>query len=133
MVGGAEHPEPVSRARFTASDTPATIDGVEIAVFDGEAVLFDEASSMLHRLGAIAGAVWICCDGATDVATMIDELTDAFGLEPGEIAAAIQDALQRFADEGLLVGHENSTRLILDSETATTDDGTEILTRPPDP
>ena len=133
MVGGDDQPEPVSGTRFTSSDTPATIGGVEIAVFEGEAVLFDEASSMLHRLGAIAGAVWICCDGATNVATMIDELTDAFGLAPDEIAAAIHDALQRFAEAGLLVGHEHSTRMILDSEAATTDDGTEILTRPPDP
>ncbi len=75
VVGTAGQSGPVPGAHFSATDTPAAIDGVEIAVFDGEAVLFDANSSMVHRLGAIAGAVWLCCDGATDVATMIEELT----------------------------------------------------------
>ena len=133
MVTGSEHPEPVGGTRFSAGDTPTAVDGVEIAVFEGEAVLFDEASSMLHRLGAIAGAVWLCCDGATDVATMIDELIETFDLDDAELTSAVHETLERFADEGLLVGFDSPTRSSLASEPTRADDGTEILTGPPDP
>jgi len=130
---GREQSEPVPGTRFSAGDTPTAVDGVEIAVFEGEAVLFDEASAMLHRLGAIAGAVWLCCDGATDVATMIDELTETFDLDAAELTAAVHETLERFADEGLLVGHQAPARTALTSEPTVADDGTEILTGPPDP
>lgn len=133
MVVGTEQSEQVPGARFSATDTPAAIDGVEIAVFEGEAVLFDEASSMLHQLGAIAGAVWLYCDGSTDVATMIDELAGTFDLEPREMTPVVYETLDRFADEGLLAGHDTNTRMTLTPEPTLASDGTEILTRPPDP
>lgn len=128
-----EQSEPVPGARFSATDTPVGIDGVEIAVFDGEAVLFDANSAMVHRLGAIAAAVWLCCDGSTDVATIIEELIDVFELDGSELAGAIHETLERFADEGLLEGHDAPVRLALTPETTVADDGTEILTGPPDP
>jgi hypothetical protein len=133
LVGTAGQSGPVPGAHFSATDTPAAIDGVEVAVFDGEAVLFDASSSMVHRLGAIAGAVWLCCDGSTDVAMMIEELTDIFQLPGSELAGAVHETLERFADEGLLAGHHRSTRLGLTPETTVADDGTAILTGPPDP
>ena len=133
MAGTTEQSDAVPSARFSASDMPQAISGVEIAVFDGEAVLFDEASSMLHRLGALAGAVWLYCDGSTDVATIIGELADTFGLEPREVTPVVYDTLERFADEGLLIGHDTGTRMTLTPEPARAADGTEILTRPADP
>jgi hypothetical protein len=132
-VTPTEHPEPVPGDRFSDTDTPTAIEGVEIAVFEGEAVLFDETSSMLHRLGAIAGAVWLCCDGVTDVAAMTAELADVFVTEPSEIAAVVRDTLDRFADLGLLVGHDAPAHLALTPEAGLADDGTTILNRPPDP
>ena len=133
VVGTAGQSGPVPGAHFSATDTPAAIDGVEIAVFDGEAVLFDANSSMVHRLGAIAGAVWLCCDGATDVATMIEELTGVFRLPGSEVAGAVHETLERFAGEGLLAGYDSPTRVGLTPDTTVADDGTEILTGPPDP
>ncbi len=133
VTDSSEQSAPVPGDRFSASDSPTAIGGVEIAVFDGEAVLFDVNSSMLHRLGAIAGALWLCCDGSTDVATMIDELTDVFDLDESELTPAVHDTLARFADEGLLVGHDAPARGFITSEPTRADDGTEILTGPPDP
>jgi hypothetical protein len=132
-VTPTEHPEPVPGDRFSDTDTPTAIDGVEIAVFEGEAVLFDEASSMLHHLGAIAGAVWLCCDGSTDVAAMTAELAAVFHAEPSEIAVVVHETLHRFAAEGLLVGDDTPPPVTLTSERSVADDGTEILTGPPDP
>lgn len=133
VVGTAGQSGPVPGAHFSATDTPAAIDGVEIAVFEGEAVLFDEASSMLHRLGAIAGAVWLCCDGSTDVATMIEELANTFALSTEEVAPVVYETLERFADEGLLAGHVAPREVAATTEPTLASDGTEILTGPPDP
>jgi hypothetical protein len=133
VVDAGEHSDPVSAARFSAGDAPTTVYGVEIAVFDGEAVLFDVNSSMLHRLGAIAGAVWLCCDGSTAIGAMIDELADMFDLDRSELEPAVYDSIERFADEGLLAGHSAPTRIVAASEPTRANDGTEILNRPPDP
>ena len=135
MVADTEQPERVPGDRFTATDTPTAIDGVEIAVFEGEAVLFDGASSMVHRLGAIAGGVWVCCDGTTDVATIIGDLAGTFDLAADEVATVVYETLERFADEGLLVGYAPTRSVSTDPTLAPVlaDDGTEILTPPPDP
>ena len=136
-MASTDQPEPVPGDRFTATDTPTAIDGVEIAVFEGEAVLFDESSSMLHRLGAIAGAVWLCCDGTTDVATIVRDLSEMFDHDPDEMATVVSQSLERFADEGLLVGHEIAPQTTSPpgptSGSVVADDGSEILAPPPDP
>ncbi len=50
-----------------------------------------------------------------------------------EMTTVVHETLERFADEGLLAGHEAPTRMALTSEATLADDGTQILTGPPDP
>ena len=83
----AGHPGAVTEPGFAPSDTPLGVDGVETAVFDGEAVLFHEGASMVHRLNAVAGAVWLLCDGETTVASMPDELAEVFGVPAADLSA----------------------------------------------
>jgi len=127
-------PEP---AQFAPDDRPTGIDDVEVAVFDGEAVLFDVRASMVHHLNAVPAATWLCCDGETSIAEMLDELADTFGLgEPADIAAlaaAVYDSLSRFAAEGLLVGRPSAARITMTPVPTLAADGTEILTAPDDP
>jgi hypothetical protein len=122
---------------FAPDDRPAGIEDVELAVFEGEAVLFDVQASMVHLLNAVAGATWLCCDGETTVAAMVDELADTFSVtEPGDRTAletAVHDSLARFADEGLLADHPRPARLTFTPEPVLADDGTEIVVAPPDP
>ncbi len=49
---------------------------------------------MLHRLGAIAGAVWLSCDGSTDVAAIVDELAGMFALQPAETTRIVHETLE---------------------------------------
>jgi len=118
---------------FSAIDSPQGIDGIEIAVFEGEVVLFDEEASMVHHLAAVAGAVWVCCDGDTTVEEITAELSEIFGSPVTDIEPAVMDALQQFAAEGLLVGHQGPTRFPLTPDPTFADDGTEVLVAPPDP
>jgi hypothetical protein len=119
-------------ATFAASDRPEAIADVEVAVFDGEAVLFDVNASMVHHLNAVPAATWLCCDGETTVADMLDELIETFSVDdPADIetlTAAMHDSLARFAAEGLLVGCPGPARVMLEPTPELADDGTEILT-----
>ena len=129
----AGHPGAVTEAGIAPSDTPLGIDGVETAVFDGEAVLFDEQAAMVHRLNAIAGAVWLLCDGETTVATMPDELAEVFGVPADELTEPIGKALAGLASAGRLAGHDAPLQVPLVAEAPRAADGTPILVAPPDP
>jgi hypothetical protein len=119
--------------RFGPDDTPLGVDGVETAVFDGEAVLFDEPASMVHRLSAVAGAVWLLCDGETTVASMPDALAEVFGVPAGDLAGPVAEALAGLDAAGLLVGGDRPIHLTIDPEPVTAADGTPVLVAPPDP
>ena len=129
----AGHPGAVTDPDFAPSDNPLGVDGVETAVFDGEAVLFHESASMVHRLNAVAGAVWLLCDGETTVASMPDELAGVFDLPAGDLVGPVDEALDGLAAAGLLVGRSGPVHLPLLPEPRRAADGTPILVAPPDP
>jgi len=118
-------------ANFGPHDQPLGITDVELAVFDGEAVLFDVQASMVHHLNGVAGATWLCCDGDTSVAAMIDELADIFSVvDPAErdaLAIAVHDSLARFAHEGLLADRPRPGRLTMTPDPVRAADGTEVV------
>jgi hypothetical protein len=131
--GGGGHHGAVTEAVFARDDRPAGIDGVETTVFDGEAVLFHEATSMLHRLGAVAAAAWLLADGETTVDSMIGEIAEAFDATAADVEAPLDEALASLAGEGLLVGHDGPMRVHLQPVDDVASDGTKILAAPPDP
>ncbi len=122
----------MAAARFPDSATPAAVDGVETAVFEGEAVLYREATGTIHRLGAVAGAVWVSCDGATTVEQMVDDLCEAFGSDRDELAAHVQDALGHLADEGLLDGNDGPAHIRFEPLSEPASDGSRVIACPPD-
>ena len=118
-------------ATFAPDDRPEAIADVEVAVFEGEAVLFDANASMVHRLNAVPAATWLCCDGETTVADLLDELIEMFALtDPGDVQTLtrwVHDSLARFAAEGLLVGRSGAARITMEPVPELADDGTEIF------
>ena len=88
--------------RFPGGAQPEAVDGVDTAIFDGEAVLFRESTCTIHHLGAIAGAVWMSCDGATSVESMVAQLGDLFGTGAAQLAAVVDEALIELANQSLL-------------------------------
>ena len=129
----AGHPVAVTAPAFAPSDTPLGVDGVETAVFDGEAVLFHEDAAMVHRLNAVAGAVWLLCDGETTVASMPDELAEVFGVPAADLVDPVGEALDGLAAAGLFVGEDAPIHIPLVPEPRRAADGTPILVAPPDP
>lgn len=98
LAGAADEPLPDHLAR------PEARPDVEMAWFDGEAVLFDPATRQLHTLSGAAAAVWLCCDGTQDVTAMTAELADTFGVGAEHIAGDVRSALRALDGLGLLVG-----------------------------
>jgi hypothetical protein len=123
----------VTDARFADTELPVGVDDVEMAVFDGEMVLFRESTRMVHRLNSVAGAVWLLCDGETAVGSMAAQLGEVFGAEPASLVDVIHQALGQLADEGLLAGGEAPQRLRLEPVEEHAPDGSRLLGVPPDP
>jgi len=68
-----------------------------------EWVLFDAARERAHVLNQAAAAVWAFCDGTRDPGEIALAIAGSVtSPEPGAIARDVEDAVRRFAAEGLL-------------------------------
>lgn len=111
----------------SVEDCPRAIAPIESLYLEGEAVLFDPTSRTVHQLGALAGAVWVLCDGATPVREMAEILGDLFGSEPGALTESIAEALTGLDAAGLLEGSERLEHHQIVPPVVTADDGTPVL------
>lgn len=118
---------------FTVDSTPAASGDVEVAVFEGEAVLFHEPTGSVHRLNATTAAVWLSCDGETTVAQIIDDLSGMFLGNRDQISAAVFEALEQLLSKGLLVGLEWMPNMaMMPDPPAPASDGSLVIACPPD-
>ncbi len=117
---------------FTDDTRPTAVDDVETALFEGEAVLFREATRTIHRLNATAAAVWVCCDGETSVADMVDELAEVFGVSVDETRPRVAEALEQLAELALLSGDLARPTVKVTPVDDRASDGSRIISCPPD-
>jgi len=116
---------------FADDQRPKAVEA-ETALFDGEAVVFLAATRSIHRLNATAGAVWVCCDGDTPVAAMIDELADVFGVSTAEGRPQVLEALGQLHELGLLASHPLGVQTTITAVSDHAPDGSRIIGCPPD-
>jgi hypothetical protein len=68
-----------------------------------EWVLYDAAREKAHVLNQTAAVIWTYCDGTFERSSIADAIArEVPGLDTTRIKDDINDALRRFADEGLL-------------------------------
>lgn len=72
----------------------------------GDLLVYDAAGARTHVLNPTARAIWEACDGARSVSQLTSDLALRFSVDPGQIDGDVNDALQQFADVGLLVDPE---------------------------
>jgi PqqD family protein of HPr-rel-A system len=84
-------------------DRPARSPSVETAVFDTEAVLYDERTGTVHHLNAPACAVWMLLDGRP-VGAVVATLSEETSLPSAEIRRDVLQAIADLGDAGLLGG-----------------------------
>ena len=69
--------------------------GVLTAELDGEVVVYDPVTRLVHLPDPVATVVWLACDGATDLATVVAELAGATGapveVVERDVAALVDD------------------------------------------
>lgn len=103
------------------------------AILDGEVVLYNETSRLVHRLNALTGSVWLLSDGVTRVESIAEELAEVFAVDATELANGVLQSLALLAENGLLMGHEQPTQIFFEPADQFASDGSRILPRPPDP
>ncbi len=68
-----------------------------------EWVLYDEASARAHVLNLTAAVIWTYCDGGHERSMIAEAIArEVPGVDAQSIRGDVDDALRRFADEGLL-------------------------------
>lgn len=118
--------------QFHDDTTPLAVDDTETALFEGEAVVFRAGTRQIHRLNSTAAAVWVCCDGETTVAEMVDELAEVFGVSIDEAGPRVQEALEQLASLGLLAGDRAEPTMVITDDELRASDGSRVISCPPD-
>jgi PqqD family protein of HPr-rel-A system len=85
------------------ADRPVRHPAIETAVFNSEAVLYDERSGTVHHLNASAYAIWALLDGRLleDAVTTLSETT---GVPPPDIRRDVLQIVSELGSAGLLAG-----------------------------
>ena len=122
----------MGETQFPDDSMPLGVDDVETAVFEGEAVLFRESTRSVHRMNALAGAVWVMCDGETTVAGMVDELAELFDTDATALHPGVLEALEQLAEVKLLQGMSDEPTVVLTPVDEEASDGSRIIACPPD-
>jgi len=71
---------------------------------DDQPMLFSKYNDNLHLLNPVAGFIWTCCDGKTDVKTIRKTLQEVFVDNQDEVAKYLSNTLELWQKSGLIVG-----------------------------
>jgi peroxiredoxin/uncharacterized membrane protein YphA (DoxX/SURF4 family) len=91
------------------SFVPAARDRVAMASRDGESVLVDPVTGLVHLLNPTAALVWRCLDGSGNVEEIARDLADVFGRDEAEVRGLVLELVRGFGRQGLLTGVETSS------------------------
>jgi hypothetical protein len=84
------------------TDTPRRRSDVHARLVDGEVVVLDRKTDLVHQLNATASFIWQRCDGRATRHDMAAQLVEAFEVDADTATAAVASALEQLARLGLL-------------------------------
>jgi DNA/RNA-binding domain of Phe-tRNA-synthetase-like protein len=76
---------------------------------DGEIVLYDDRSKVMHRLSPTAGQVWRCLDGSGRLAEIAADIAEVYQADPAQVLDEVVATVRNLASAGLLVGVGDET------------------------
>lgn len=85
-------------------DTPRRRDDLASVELDGETVMYDERTGELHTLNRTATVVWGCLDGSTTLRQLVEDIAQAFAVEPAAVAGDLMELVRSLGRQGLLEG-----------------------------
>ncbi len=87
---------------------PVTRTDVAAVEVDGEWVVYDPRTGDTAVLNPSAATIWAMLDGSVTAAEVSEEIAQAHGLEPAEVAAQVRELIGDLAERGLLVDDPSS-------------------------
>jgi PqqD family protein of HPr-rel-A system len=75
---------------------------VSARLVEGETVVLDRASDLVHQLNQTASFIWARCDGHSTARDIADQLTDAFDVDRETAETAVMATLKQLETLGLL-------------------------------
>ncbi|MEO8424607.1 MAG: PqqD family protein [Actinomycetota bacterium] len=82
---------------------PRARDDLTVVELDGEAVIYDEETTELHRLNPTATIVFGLCDGTSTMRQMSADLAEAFGVPIEEVEPQVRTLVRELRKAQLLV------------------------------
>ena len=83
-------------------DRFAPAEGLDVHETEDGLIVFNPATDRVHHLNHTAGAVFVLCDGAKDVAQITQAVAELFAL-PAPPTEEVKTALDELVTEGVLV------------------------------
>lgn len=81
---------------------PVRVANVTVVELDGESVVYDRQSGVLHHLNAGATLVFRECDGASTIAQLAAVIAEAVGEPVGRIEPEVRSAIRGLRRANLL-------------------------------
>ena len=81
---------------------PKKIDNLAIRTVGLETLVHDESNDAIHVLNETAGRVLELCDGTRSPDAIAREIAGACGIDPGMVAADVEEVLEHFVSLNLL-------------------------------
>ena len=81
---------------------PKTNNDWQLHWVDDQPMLFSQSHEGLHLLNPVAGFIWTCCDGKTEVKTIRKALQEFFVDSQDEVAEDLLNVLELWQEQGLI-------------------------------
>ena len=81
---------------------PKTSNDWQLHWLDDQPMLFSKFHEGLHLLNPVAGFIWTCCDGKTNVREIKDALQEVFVENQDEVAKDLPNVLESWQENGLI-------------------------------
>lgn len=95
---------PIHPDRINGSFAPVIGGWVTAVELDGESVLYDETSGVLHLLDAVATVVWGRLDGTATLDDLAGDLSQTFATDRGRVRGDLVAFARQLGRQHLLEG-----------------------------
>ena len=89
------------------SDHPKRRVDVNVRMVDGEVVVLDRQSDLIHQLNHTASYIWDRCDGQSTVAEIANQLAEAFHVDADTAVQDVAITIGQLQSLGLLESLRN--------------------------
>jgi hypothetical protein len=69
---------------------------------EGETLILDGQTGLVHQFNQSAGIIWLCCDGSLSVSDIANRLSVEYDLSATDVEQDVVDTIGKFQELGLL-------------------------------